>query len=223
MTDPVAITNTPIPSPTDVETPQELGGPWKVAYAAANRYVGVAKRQFPHATPRQLVHVLDQRYLMGMGLGAGLTGALSSLPRNAITSLCLSGAHVGMWTSLTTLHLLSLAHVYELAPEETKRLVTSCWGGINHGGILTQQFSRSWWPSTLAYLPVSQVRSVQEVTHNQLKKLARKRGVMGLSKALPPGLGVGLGFSSGRILGHRVLAAARQFLGDPPAGSSNTY
>lgn len=162
------------------------------------------------------MYVLERRYLMGMSVGAGVTGALSSIPRGTIGSIGLSGAHAGMWASLSAFHLLTLAHVYQLDPAMTKRLVSTCWVGSDQGDIIQQQFANTWWRSTLAYLPVSQIRSVQGIANNQIERLARKRGVVAVSKLLPGGLGVSMGVTSGRVLGNRVIDAAHGLLGDPP-------
>ncbi len=190
--------------------------PLGVASGLARRYVSALRRRHPGAVPRQLLHVLEKQYLLTMSVGATATGLLTPRTGTLPRMIGLSAAHLGTSGAVSTLYLLCLAEVYGLGPAQSAQLVRSCALGRVDGGILEQQFTGTWWRSALAYLPASQVRFTQRIASRSLARAAKRGGVSSAASALPAGIGGTLGFTSGRILGNRVVDAATALLGDPP-------
>src|SRR5690625_975555 len=236
----------------------ESGEAIRVPLSLAYRYVGVLRRQHPGATPRQVLHVLEKRYLLAMSLGGTGTGLLS-LGRTRTTSLLgISAAHLGGRAAVSAFHLLPVAAVYGVSPARAQDLLQRCpCGGVARhiavqplgvaavygvspahapdplqrcsfgeisGYIVDQQLGvgDSWWSTALAYLPASQVRFVDRLADRQLRRAAMRGGVSRSATALPAGIATTLGFSGGRILGHRVIRAAASFLGAPPNHFADT-
>src|SRR5690625_8003095 len=56
---------------------RESGEEIRVPLSLAYRYVSELRRQHPGATPRQLQHVLEKRYLLTMSLDGTVTGLLA--------------------------------------------------------------------------------------------------------------------------------------------------
>lgn len=202
----------------------ESGEAIRVPLSLAYRYVGVLRRQHPGATPRQVLHVLEKRYLLAMSLGGTGTGLLS-LGRTRTTSLLgISAAHLGVSAAVSAFHLLTVAAVYGVSPAHAQDLLQRCSFGEISGDIVDQQLEvgDSWWSTALAYLPASQVRFVDRLADRQLRRAAMRGGVSRSATALPAGIATTLGFSGGRILGHRVIRAAASFLGAPPNHFADT-
>ena len=181
---------------------RESGEVIRVPLSLAYRYVSALRRQHPGATPRQLQHVLEKRYLLAMSLGGTGTGLLALGRSRTASLLGVSATHLGVSATISAFHLLTLAAVYGLSPAHAQDLLQRCSFGEISGDIVEQQLGvgDSWWSTALAYLPASQVRFVDRLAET----------------ALPAGIATTLGFSGGRILGHRVIRAAVSFLGAPP-------
>jgi len=191
----------------------------RVPLSLAYRYVGALRRQHPGATPRQLLHVLEKRYLLAMALGGTGTGLLSLGRSRTASLLGVSAAHLGVSATISAFHLLTVAAVYGVSPAHAQDLLQRCSFGEISGDIVEQQLGvgDSWWSTALAYLPASQVRFADRLADRQLQRAARRGGVTRSAAALPAGIATTLGFSGGRILGHRVIRAAASFLGAPPS------
>jgi len=183
----------------------------------AERYLGALRRRHPEATPAQILYLVDKQFALAMSVGGTTTGLLA-LPRRGPGALWgISAAHLGACAAVSTLYLLCLARVHGLDPAATRALVTSCALGETEGGVLEEHFAGTWWRTALAYLPVSQVRFVDRVAAQSLRR-ARRRGEVSRSAAgLPAGIGATMGFASGRVLAGRVARAAAGHLGRPPA------
>ena len=196
----------------------ESGEVIRVPLSLAYRYVSALRRQHPGATPGQLLHVLEKRYLLAMSLGGTGTGLLALGRSRTASLLGVSAAHLGVSATISAFHLLTVAAVYGLSLAHAQDLLHRCSFGEISGDIVEQQLGvgDSWWSTALAYLPASQVRFADRLADRQLRRAARRGGVTRSATALPAGIATTLGFSGGRILGHRVIRAAASFLGAPP-------
>lgn len=201
------------------------GAALRVPLSLAYRYVAAVRRQHPGATPRQVLYVLEKRYLLAMSLGGTGTGLLSLGRARTASLLGVSAAHLGASAAISAFHLLTVAAVYGLSPAHTQDLLQRCSFGEISGDIVEQQLGvgDSWWSTSLAYLPASQVRFVDRIADRQLRRAAARGGVSRSAKALPAGIATTLGFSGGRILGQRVIRAGAGFLGAPPGEFADTF
>lgn len=195
----------------------EVRGPLALPARLAGRYVDVLRRRHPGASPAQIMHVLEKQFLLAMSVGTAGTGVASLRATRAPHLVGLSAAHLGGAGTLSTFYLLCLSHVYSLNDAASKVLVSSCAFGDVGGGIIEQQFAGTWWRSAVAYLPVSQVRFLNQIAQRSLAKARRKGGVSPAASALPAGIGLGTGFTGGRVAANRVVSAAAEHLGLPPS------
>lgn len=203
-------------APGDIAVNLQVSGLLGVPARVADSYVTALRRRHPQARPDQIVHLIQKQYLLAMGVGAAGTGLLSLRRLSAPWLVGISAGHLGACGSLSAFYLLCLARVYHLDASTTTHLLTSCTFGESEGGILEEHFAGRWWRTALAYLPTSQVRLAQGIGDRSLRRARRRGGVSSGAAALGPSIGAGLGFTSGRILGHRVIEAAHALLGTPP-------
>lgn len=195
----------------------EVRGPLSVPARLAGRYVAALRQRHPGASPAQLLHVLEKQFLLTMSVATAGTGVASLRLTGIRRLLGLSAAHLGAAGTVSIFYLLCLARVYSLSDTAARALVSACVFGTNGGGIIEQQFAGTWWRSALAHLPAAQVRTLNRISERSLARARRKSGVSAAASALPAGIGFGAGFSGGRIAANRVVCAAAQHLGRPPA------
>lgn len=198
----------------------EVRGALTLPSRLAGRYVMTLRRRHPGATPGQIIHVLEKQFLLAMSVGTAGTGVAGLRARRLPPLLGLSAAHLGAAGALATFYLLCLSHVYALGDVATRALIGSCAVGGDRGGILEQQFAGTWWRSAAAFLPVSQARYLNNIAARSLRRAAAKGGVSRMAPALPAGIGLGVGFTGGRIAANRVVSAAAAHLGVPPSAFS---
>lgn len=209
------------------ENPQEFDDPSRLPEGSfdgalrrvqrlAEAYLTSLRRRHPGATPAEILHVVNQQFLLAMALGGAGTGLASLRARKTLPLLGLSAAHMGASGTIAAFYLFVRANLYGLGPAETRNLIATCSFGENPGGILEQQAAGTWWRSALAYLPASQVHFVKGVSDRALRRPARKGRLSPSAKALPAGIGTTVGLSSGRVLGNRVIDAASMRMGPAP-------
>lgn len=216
---------TPPAGPQPLASQDDPGAALKLPAALARQYVTAVRRRHPGASPREVLYVIEKQFLLALGVGGGGTGLLALRPRRMPGLLAVSAGHVGASGAISAFYLLAAAQVHGLSPAAWRGLLAQCSLGGNPGGVLEQHLGldghlgleESWWSTALAYLPVSQVRLIDRVADRQLQRAAAKGAVSRGARVLPGAVATTLGVTSGRILASRVVSAARETLGDPPA------
>lgn len=186
----------------------------------------------PHATPDQLVRILERRYLAAVTTGGAAVGATAVVPGigTGIT-LALSGVETIGFVESTALFAQSLAEVHGIAienPDRARALVMTLMlgkEGVDLVGQLAKQAtgrgtnrSSYWGELVTKSLPRAAVGPVVD----QLKTMFMKRFAAAgassfLGKALPFGIGAAVGGAGNHVLGRRVLTTSRRAFGVAPA------
>lgn len=184
-------------------------------------YVSSVRAAHPNAGPAEIAYLLQRRYQFAMGIGGVATGMMALRPMGTVAAGGLTAAHLAGAAGLSSVYLLALCEIYEIDdPGVTRHLLASCALGAEDTTPVEYQLglgSTTWYADTLARLPVAHVRWAHSIAARQLAKAARKGGVSRSAAVLPSGIGLALGFTSGRLLARRVIDAARAHLGAPPA------
>lgn len=186
----------------------------------------------PHATPTDLVRMLERRYLVAVTGGGAAVGASAVIPGIGTgASLALAGVETAGFVEATALFAQSVAEVHGIPvsdPDRARALVlTLMMGkeGVGLVGQLTRQAtgkgatrSAYWGELVTKTLPRAAVGPLTDQLKKVfLKRLAAAGGASVIGKALPFGVGAVVGGTGNHLLGRRVVASARLAFGTAPA------
>ncbi|WP_244198706.1 hypothetical protein [Microbacterium phyllosphaerae] len=185
----------------------------------------------PHASPEQIIRILERRYLAAVTTGGAAVGATAVVPGigTGIT-LALSGVETVGFVESTALFAQSVAEVHGIAvsnPDRARALVMTLMLG-KEGVALVGQLageatgkggSRStyWGEMVTKSLPRAAVGPlVDQLKSMFVKQFAAKGGASFIGKALPFGVGAAVGGAGNHILGRRVLTTSHRAFGAAP-------
>ncbi|GAA1249446.1 hypothetical protein JOF42_002850 [Microbacterium phyllosphaerae] len=185
----------------------------------------------PHASPEQIIRILERRYLAAVTTGGAAVGATAVVPGigTGIT-LALSGVETVGFVESTALFAQSVAEVHGIAvsnPDRARALVMTLMLG-KEGVALVGQLageatgkggtrSSYWGEMVTKSLPRAAVGPlVDRLKSMFVKQFAAKGGASFIGKALPFGVGAAVGGAGNHILGRRVLTTSHRAFGAAP-------
>lgn len=185
----------------------------------------------PHATPHDIVRILETRYLATVTTGGAAVGATAVIPGigTGIT-LALSGVETVGFMESTALFAQSVAEVHGIAiqdPERARALVMALMLG-KEGVDLISQLTRQaagkggtratyWGELVTKSLPRAAVGPlVDRLKSAFIRQFASRGGASFVGKALPFGVGAVVGGAGNHLLGRRVLNNSRRAFGAAP-------
>lgn len=185
----------------------------------------------PHATPAEIVRILERRYLAAVTTGGAAVGATAVVPGigTGIT-LALSGVETVGFVESTALFAQSVAEVHGIAisnPDRARALVMTLMlgkEGVDLVGQLAGQAagrgstrSTYWGELVTKTLPRAAVGPLADRLKSMfVKQFATRGGASFLGKALPFGVGAAVGGAGNHILGRRVLTTSHRAFGVAP-------
>ena len=194
-------------------------------------HIRSVRLRHPHATPDQLVRMLERRYLLAITGGGAAVGATAVIPAiSTPATLALSGVETVGFLESTALFAQSVAEVHGIPvenPDRARVLVMSLMLG-REGTELLSQLTRQtagggvgrsafWGEVVTKSLPKGAVRPVLDgLQRSFVKHFAKIGGGSIVGKALPFGIGAAVGGAGNHILGRRVVAAPRLAFGPAP-------
>ncbi|WP_281885862.1 hypothetical protein [Agromyces rhizosphaerae] len=190
------------------------------------------RRRSPHASPDQLVRILERRYLAAITTGGAAVGATAVIPAiSTPVTLALSGVETAGFLEATALFAQSVAEVHGIAvdnPDRARALVMTLMLG-REGSDLIRQFAgqatgsgvdrNAYWGELITNSLPKAVMStvVDRLRHTFIKQFAARGGASVIGKAIPFGIGAVIGGAGNHVLGRRVLQQSRLAFGPPPA------
>lgn len=189
------------------------------------------RRRNPHATPQQLVRILELRYLAAVTTGGAAVGATAVIPAIGTgVTLALSGVETAGFLEATALFAQSVAEIHGIAvedPERARALVMTLMLGRegtdlvrNLAGQFTGgSFTRSMYWGEMVTSAIPQVVMgplLDRLKTAFIRQFAVRGGASFVGKALPFGVGAAVGGIGNNMLGKRVLQNARLGFGAAP-------
>jgi hypothetical protein len=189
------------------------------------------RRRHPHATPQELIRILERRYLAAVTTGGAAVGVTAVVPGigTGIT-LALSGVETAGFLEATALFTQSVSEVHGIAvsdPDRARALVMTMmlgregadlvrnWAGQATGGGVAR--NRYWGEIITSGLPQLVVGPLADrLKSTFLKQFALRGGTSLLAKAIPFGVGAVIGGTGNHLLGRKVLQSSRLAFGTPP-------
>lgn len=195
-------------------------------------HLRLVRKQHPTASPAEVVHILEQRYLAAVTTGGAATGAVAALPGvGTVAALAISGAETAGFLEASALFAQSVAELHGIPmadPERSSDLVMALMLG-GAGSELVQQFAgeaRGTAPSRGAYwgeivtrrMPKTLLRRLTtRIRKVFLRRFAARQGASVVLRIVPFGIGAVIGGTGNNLLGRKVVSAAREAFGPAPA------
>ena len=191
------------------------------------------RRRNPHASPEQIVRILELRYLAMVTTGGAAVGATAVIPGvgTGIT-LALSGVETAGFLEATALFTQSVSEVHGIAvedPDRARALVMTMMLG-REGSDLVRQLAGQvtgsgtarttyWGELVTNSLPRAVLGPLTTRLKSAfLRQFATRGSASLLGKALPFGIGAVIGGAGNRILGNKIVHTSRHAFGPAPSG-----
>lgn len=179
------------------------------------------------ATPAQLVRQLERRYLAAVtGIG-GASGAAAAVPGAGTgAALATGAAEVTGFVSATALYVLALAELHGVPvsdPELRRALVVAVLLGDT--ALEVGERSGSHWADVISRRGARDAaKGAGDGSHAfdarwrrmLLTRFGARQGALLLGRALPLGVGAGIGAAGNAALARGAIRTAHQLFGPPP-------
>jgi len=180
-------------------------------------------RAQPDATPASVVTALEKRYLTSVAAIGAASGGIAAVPGvGTAASVASAVAEVAAFVEATALFTLAVAevHGYRFDDLETRRalVLAIVLGDVGGVAIESAAIAGAHWGPLLA-------RSVNREGIGKVNKALLRRfvthfgarqGALAVGRALPFGVGAGIGAAGNLALGRASVKAARRAFGAPP-------
>jgi hypothetical protein len=186
-------------------------------------YLNRVQSRNPRVSPDRVVRQLERRYLAAVtGIGAA-AGAAAVLPGAGTgTSLASGAAEVTGFISATATFVLALAELHSLPvsdPEVRRALVVAVLvGGTAETVLDVGEAGGSHWARVLAARGSRDgLRGLDEhLARLLLARFGTRQGALLVARALPLGVGAGIGAIGNAAIARAAIVTAREAFGPPP-------
>jgi hypothetical protein len=187
-------------------------------------YLDRVRSKRPGASPAAIIEQLERRYFAAaVGIG-GASGAAAAIPGVGTgTAIATGAAEVAGFVSATAMFVLAVAEVHGVPvsdPEVRRALVLAVLlgegaavaleGAAGPGHHWAQVISR-----TTSRDKIAGVNS--RLAHLLLTRFGARQGALLVGRALPLGIGAGIGAAGNAALARTAITAARRAFGPAPA------
>lgn len=217
------IRHVPIPRSVEGALDAALDKALAIERPVVAAYLARVRRRRPGDTPAQVVDLLERRYLaavVGTGAASGGAAALPGVGTSA--SLASAVAEIAAFVSTTAMYVLALAEVYEIPiddPQVRRALVlTVLLGEVGEAALAGGEIEAKHWARVLGRTGSKDTAKTlnTRITHLFLTRFGAKQGALVVGRALPFGIGAGVGAAGNAALGRSVVRSARRAFGPPP-------
>jgi hypothetical protein len=172
-------------------------------------------------THAQLIHLLERRYLIvvgSVGAAAGSTAAVPGLGTGA--SLAAAAIEVSAFVEATAVFALAIAQVHGVPTDDReyrRALILGLLLGDADGVLIRSAGGSARWGEVLARR--GSTEGMSRVNHTLINhfiaRFGLQQGALTIGRALPLGIGAGIGAAGNLALGRAVIATARRAFGPP--------
>ena len=190
---------------------------------AVRAYLDRAREKRPGATPAEVVEMLEKRYLYSVvGIGAG-TGAAAALPgQGTVASIASGAAEITAFVTATASFVLALAELHEVPvsdPDLRRALVVATLLGESGAAALDigEGEVRHWALTLGRNMTKEKITGINSrLAHLLLTRFGARQGALLFGRALPLGIGAGVGALGNAALARAAIAASRRAFGPAP-------
>jgi hypothetical protein len=217
-------TRVPVPASVERALDRALDTALSLQRPVVLAYLDRVRRKRPDAAPADVVAQLERRYrttVIGTGAASGGTAALPAVGTAA--SIATGAAEITAFVSATALYVLALAEVYGVPvgdPQVRRALVlTVLLGDVGEAALAGAELDVRHWARVLGHTTSKDtVQAINaRLAHLFVTRFGARQGALMAGRALPFGVGAGVGALGNAALGGSVIRSARRAFGPPPA------
>ena len=187
-------------------------------------HVDRLRRRNPHASPAQIIRLLEKQFLLAVSASGGAVGAAAAAPMVGTgAGIALTSSEVAAFFAASSAFALAVADVHGIGVEETARrralLMATVLGdqGAATIGKETGLDANAWGRALLLNMPTTTIRRVNgALTKRLIRRQASRQGALALGRLAPFGIGAVIGATGARALGRTVVEGAHRAFGPPP-------
>jgi len=191
---------------------------------AVRAYLDLVRSRHPDATPAEVVEVLERHYLAAVVAIGGASGAAAAVPgAGTAASLATGVAEIGAFVTATSTFVLALAELHSIPlsdPEIRRALVVAVLLGESGAAAVgvTEAETRHWAQALGRSMAKERLTGINgRLGHLFLTRFGARQGALLFGRALPLGIGAGVGAVGNAALARSAVAAARRAFGPAPA------
>jgi len=172
-------------------------------------------------TPAQLITRMEHRYLAAVASIGAASGGVAAVPGvGTATSIASAAVEITAFVEATAVYALAVAEVHGVPthdPVLRRALVLGVLLGDASAEVVGQGGVIMGWGQVLAQRTPEKMNLINKT---MLKKVAThfgtRQGALVLGRAMPLGIGAGIGAAGNAALGRAAIAAVRKAFGPPP-------
>jgi hypothetical protein len=186
-------------------------------------YLERVRAKRPAATPAQVIEQLERRYLtavIGIGGAAGATAAIPGVGTGA--AVATGAAEIAGFVSATAMYVLAVAEVHGVPvsdPEVRRALVLAVLLGEGATAALEGAAgSAPHWAQVIGRTTSREkIAGINgRLAHLLLTRFGARQGALLVGRALPLGIGAGIGALGNAALARAAIGTARRAFGPAP-------
>ena len=219
-------TSRPVPLPGYVEgmLDSALDKALRVQRPVITAYLNRVRERRPEATPADVVRSLERRYLAAVTAIGVASGGVAAVPGTGTgASLATVALEVSAFVEATALFALAMAEVHDLRiddPEIRRAFVQAILlgeAGTEAAEIAAAHAGSRWGQILARRSPDGSIKRINHTLKRHLfARFGTKHGALALGRALPLGIGAGIGAAGNAALGRGAISTARRMFGPPP-------
>ncbi|GAA2726664.1 hypothetical protein [Cellulomonas aerilata] len=195
-----------------------------VPSSAIHAHVQTLRTRNPHASPEQIIGLLEKEYLRVVSAAGGAVGAAASVPVGGTgVAVGLTAGDIAAFFAASGAFSLAVASVHGIEVQDADRrrtlLLTTVLGedGARELGEAIQSGSGAAARTLLTRMPTTTINAVNgTLTRRLVRRQVAKRGALVFGRLVPFGVGAWIGLRGARSLGRTVIEGARATFGPPP-------
>jgi hypothetical protein len=192
--------------------------------SAVTAYLDRVRRSNPEASPAEVIRLLERRYLSATAsIGAAAGGAAAFPGVGTAATLAASGAEIVAFVEATALFTLAVAEVhgvYLSDPDARRALVIAVLLGESGAALLESAVGRGGhWQQVLTRRGSQEgITGIKRLlARHMLTRFGSRQGALLFGRALPLGIGAGIGAVGNAALARASIRASRRIFGPSPA------
>lgn len=213
-----------VPVPRSVERTLDaaLDRALSIEQPAVSAYLARVRRRRPGALPEEVIALVERRYLTAVvGTGAASGGAAALPAVGTAASLATGAAEIAAFVSATALYVLALAELYDIPlgdPQVRRALVlTVLLGDLGEVALAGGEVPAKHWARVIGHTNSKEIKGFNaQITQLLLARFGARQSALILGRALPFGIGAGVGAAGNAALGRGVVRSAHRAFGPPP-------
>lgn len=186
-------------------------------------YLDRVRARRPEAGPHDVVALLERRYVAavtGLGAAAGGAAALPGIGTGA--SIATGAAEITGFVGATAMYVLAVAELHSVPvsdPQVRRALVLTALVGEGAGGVLCggPAAARPWAAVIGRSTSKEQLAGINtRLGRLLLTRFGARQGLLLFGRAVPFGIGAGVGAAGNVALARAAIASTRRAFGPPP-------